>query len=163
MNLVRRLRIWRLRLRSIARRRAVETELAEELRIHFDALVAEHEAEGLSPADARRAAHREFGNLASLEEACRDERRMAWVQDLRQDVTYGLRMLRRQPGFTVIAAASLALGIGANAAVLGALDAIVLQGLPVAQADRLVAIQAAPLDNVSKPVGLSLAEYAGYR
>src|SRR5262245_28370710 len=166
MRLLQRLRIWRLRLRSIAHKDAVDTELARELRFHFDALVAEHEADGMAPADARRAAHQAFGSLASLEEACRDERRVTWVHDLRRDVTYGLRMLRRQPGFTMVAAASLALGIGANAAVLGALDSIVLQELPVAQADRLVAIQAAPLDSVgraSQPVGLSLAEYAAYR
>src|SRR5262245_30155407 len=162
MRLLQRLRIWRLRLRSIAHKDAVDTELARELRFHFDALVAEHEAEGMSPADARRAAHRAFGNVATLEEACRDERRVTWVHDFRQDVTYGLRMLRRQPGFTVVAAASLALGIGANAAVLGALDAIVLQGLPVAQADRLVAIHATPPDHGSQPAGLSLAEYAAY-
>jgi putative ABC transport system permease protein len=163
MSLRQRLRVWRLRLRSIARKDDVDTQLARELRFHFDALVDEHEAEGMSPADARRAAHRAFGNVASLEEACRDERRVTWVHDLRQDVTYGLRMLRKQPGFTVVAAASLALGIGTNAAVLGALDAIVLRELPVPQADRLVAIQAAPLDKASPPPGLSLAEYAAYR
>lgn len=166
MSIIQRLRVWLLRLRSIARKDVVDTELARELRFHFDALVAEHEAEGMSPADARRAAHRAFGSVPSLEEACRDERRVTWVHDLRQDVTYGLRMLRRQPGFTVVAAASLALGIGANAAVLGALDAIVLQGLPVAEADRLVAIQAVPLDTALRaapPAGLSLAEYAAYR
>jgi putative ABC transport system permease protein len=163
VSVFQRLRIWRLRWRSIARKDALDTELARELRFHFDELVAEHEAAGMPAADARRAAHRTFGNLASLEAACRDERRVTWLHDLRQDATYGVRMLRRQPAFTAIAAASLALGIGANAAVLGALDAIVLNGLPVAHADRFVAIQAAPLDHSQPPAGVSLAEYAAYR
>ena len=85
------------------------------------------------------------------------------MHDLRQDVVYGLRMLRKHPGFTTIAAASLALGIGANAAVLGAFDALILQGLPVPHADRLVAIQSVPLDNPSQLGGNSLADYAAFR
>ena len=75
---------------------------------------------------------------------CRDERRVTWVHDIRQDVVYGMRMLRKHPGLTTIAVASLALGIGANAAVLGAFDALFVQGLPVPAGDRLVAIQARP-------------------
>ena len=163
MSLLQRLRIWRLRLRSIAQKKAVDTDLTQELRFHFDELVAEHEAEGMSPADARRAARQLFGNVTALEEACRDERRVNWLDDLRQDLTYGWRMLRRQPGFTIVAATSLALGIGGNTAVLGALDTLVWRDLPVAHAEELVAIQAMPLDNSARPVGLSLAEYAAYR
>ena len=156
-------RVWRLRLRSLVRKDAVDTELHREFAFHFDELVAEHIEEGLSPEDARRAAHRALGNVAALEESCRDERRVTWVHDLRQDVVYGMRILRKHPGFTIVAAASLALGIGANAAVLGAFDALLLQGLPVAHADRLVAIQSVPLDNPSQLGGNSLADYAAFR
>jgi predicted permease len=156
-------RIWRLRLRSLARKDAVDAELHRELVFHFDELVAEKIDEGLSPAEARRAAHRDLGNLAALEEYCRDERRATWLHDIRQDVVYGMRMLRKHPGLTAIAIASLALGIGANAAVLGAFDALLFRGLPVPGRDRLVAIQSAPLDNPSQLGGLSLVEYAALR
>src|SRR6185436_10044985 len=138
-------------------------ELSRELAFHFDQLVTEHVEQGLSPAEARQAAHRMLGNIAVLEESCRDERRVSWAHDLRQDIVYGVRILRKHPGFTTIAAASLALGIGANAAVLGAFDALIVQGLPVAHADRLVAIQRVPLDNPSQLGGNSLPDYAAFR
>jgi putative ABC transport system permease protein len=141
----------------------VDDELHRELVFHFDQLVAEKIADGLSPAEARRAANRALGNIAALEEDCRDERRVSWIHDLRQDVVYGTRMLRKHPGLTTIAIASLALGIGANAAVLGAFDALVVQGLPVPQSDRLVAIESAPLDNPGQLGGLSLVDYAAIR
>ena len=163
MTVMRLLRVWRLRLRSLFRKDTVDTELHRELAAHFDELVAEKIEEGLSPAEARQAAHLTFGNIAALEESCRDQRGVSWIDDLRQDVVYGLRMLRKQPGFTTMAAASLALGIGANAAVLGAFDALIVQGLPVPHADRLVAIQRVPLGNPSQLSGNSLPDYAAYR
>src|SRR5215471_14794728 len=144
VSLSRRLRIWRQRLRSLTRRRAMDQELHRELVFHFEQLVAEQVAEGLTLEAAHRAAHQMLGNVAALEESCRDERRVSWMHDFRQDVTYGWRMLRKQRGLAIVAVISLALGIGANTAVLGAFDALFVQGLPVANADRLVAIQSAP-------------------
>src|SRR5262245_1586380 len=162
-SLRQRWRVWRLRLRSLVRKQDVDSELTRELQFHFDELVAEHVAEGLSPEGARQAAHRALGNVASLEEACRDERRVNWFHDFTQDIVYGVRMLRRQPTFTFVAATSLALGIGANAAVLGAIDTLMWQGLPVRDADRLVSVQTAPRDQPSQLSGASLAEFAAYR
>jgi predicted permease len=163
VSLLRPLRVWRLRLRSLLRRDAADTELHSELAFHFDQLVAEQIEQGLTPDAARQAAHRAFGNAAVLEESCRDERRVTWLHDLQQDIVYGVRMLRKQPVFTAVAAASLALGIGANAAVIGAFDALIVQGLPVAHAERLMAIQSVPLDNPSQLSGNSLADYAAFR
>jgi putative ABC transport system permease protein len=157
------LRVWRLRLRSLFRSDAVDTELHRELAFHVDRLIAEKIEEGLSPAEAREVACRTFGNLAALEEQCRDERRVNWIDDVRQDIVYGVRILRKHPGFTAVAAGSLALGIGANAAVLGAFDALLVRGLPVPHADRLVAIQGVPLDNPSQLAANSLADYAAFR
>jgi len=76
MTVPRLLRVWRLRLRSLLRRDAVDTELHRELAFHFDELVAAKIEEGLSPANARQAAHFALGNTAALEESCRDERRV---------------------------------------------------------------------------------------
>jgi hypothetical protein len=157
------IRVWRLRLRSLLRRHTVDAELHRELAFHLDQLVAEKIEEGLSPAAARKAAYRTFGNIAALEEFCRDERRVSWLHDVRQDIVYGVRILRKHPGFTAVAAGSLALGIGANAAVLGAFDALLLQGLQVPHADRLVAIQGVPLDDPSQATANSLADYAAFR
>ena len=163
MTVPRLLRVWRLRLRSLVRRDAVDTELHRELAFHFDELVAQKTEDGLSLAEARQAAHREIGNIAALEESCRDERRVTWIHDLRQDIVYSLRILRKYPGFTLTAAASLGLGIGANTAMLGAFDALIVQGLQVPHADRLVALQRVPLDNPSQLVGNSLQDYAAFR
>ena len=163
MGFLRLVRVWRLRLRSLVRQGAADRELRRELAFHFEELVAEHIEQGLTPDQARQAAHRAFGNAAALEESCRDQRRVTWFHDLRQDIVYGARMLRKQPGLTTIATLSLALGIGANAAVLGAFDALILQELPVAYADRLVAIQSVPLENPSRLAGNSPAAYAAFR
>jgi len=163
VGFLRLLRVWRLRLRSLVRREAADRELRRELAFHFEELVAEQIEQGLPPDQARQAAHRAFGNVAALEESCRDQRRVTWFHDLHQDIVYGVRMLRKQPGLTTIAALSLALGIGANAAVLGAFDALILRGLPVANADRLVAIQSVPLDNPSRLSGNSPAAYMAFR
>src|SRR6185503_4941692 len=119
----------------------LDAELRREVAFHFDQLVEEFTADGLSPADARRAAQRALGNVAVVEAQCRDQRRMTWLHDFWRDLIYGLGMLRRNRGFTVIAAASLAIGIGANTAVLGVMDALVDGGLPFPHADRLVLIR----------------------
>ena len=145
------------------RRDALDSELHRELVFHFEQLVAENIAEGLTLEDAHRAAHRALGHVAVIEESCRDERRVSWVHDLRQDLAYGLRMLRTQPILTGVAVASLAIGIGANTAVLGAFDTLFVQGLPLAHADRFVAIQTAAIDNPSQLAGLSLQEFAAIR
>ena len=163
MSLARLLRISRLRFRSLTQGSAVDNELHRELVFHFDQLVADHIADGMSPGEAKRAAHRELGNVAALEEYCRDERRIAWFDDLRQDIVYGVRMLRKHAGLTAIAVLSLAIGIGANAAVLGAFDALILQDLPLPSSDRLMAISSRPLDNPGDLRGLSLQEFVAYR
>jgi putative ABC transport system permease protein len=163
VTVLRLLRVWRLRLRSLLRQDTADTELHRELAFHVEQLVAEKMEAGLSAAEARDVAYRTFGNVAALEESCRDVRRVSWARDLQQDVVYGVRILRKRPGFTAVAALSLALGIGANAAVLGTFDALLVQTLQVPHADRLVAVQGMPLDNPSQLAGNTLADYAAFR
>jgi putative ABC transport system permease protein len=130
---------------------------------HFDQLVAEFTAEGMPPADARHAAHRALGNVAVLEAQCRDQRRMIWWHDFWRDLAYGLGMLRRNPGFTVIAAASLAIGIGANTAVLGVMDTLVGGGLSFQHADRLVLIRTFALDSPQRNNNATVPDYFAWK
>jgi putative ABC transport system permease protein len=156
-------RIWQQRFRSLFRRGSLDAELTRELSFHFEELVKEQLAEGQSLPEARRAAHRALGNVAVLEEQCRDQRRVNWLHDLHQDLIYGCRMLRKTPGFTAVAVASLALGIGANVAILRAFDRVLLDGLPFPDAERLVIVRTIPLDAPGQTTNASLPEFAAWR
>jgi putative ABC transport system permease protein len=132
------LKTVRLRLRSLLLGSRVEHELAEELRDHLERQIELHVAAGLSPAAARVAARREFGNVALVQQQCRDTRRIAWLEDLMRDLAYAVRTMRRTPGHTAVASLSLAVAIGANTTTFSLVNTLLLRELPVREPQALV-------------------------
>jgi len=120
------------------RRDRLDRDIDEELGFHLEAATRDRIAQGISPAEARRQALAEFGGTQPIKEATRDARGGRWLGDVVMDVRYGLRALRNQPGFAVVAVLTLTLGIGANTAIFSVVNAIVLRPLPVSTPERLV-------------------------
>ena len=106
-----------LRWRAFFRRHETDQELKDELRDHLDRQIEENVAQGMSPEEARYAALRAMGGVAQIEQQCRDTRGRSVVDEFVQDLRYGLRQVRRSPGFSALAILCLALAIGANATV----------------------------------------------
>jgi predicted permease len=125
-------------MRRLWRRRQLEHELDKELRFHLDRQVEDLIAKRVEPQQARRQAKLTFGGSDQIKEACRDERGLRWIEDFARDLAHGARLLRRSPLFTVVAVASLALGIGANTAIFSLIDSVMLRSMPVKEPDKLV-------------------------
>jgi predicted permease len=126
------------KLRWLFRRSQAEADMAEEMRFHLEQRMAENLADGLSPDEARNAAQRQFGNLASLQEQAREARGWRWADELPKDLSFAIRQLRKAPGFATVAILTLALGIGANTAIFSAIDAVLLRPQPYPESGRLV-------------------------
>jgi predicted permease len=128
------------RLVNVLRGSRADEHLSRELEAHLRLLQDDFERRGMSPDDARRAARRAFGGVEQAKEQQRDARSFVWLEDAKRDLAYAVRTLVRSPGFTVTAVGSLALGIGANAAIYSLVDAVLLRSVPVAAPGQLVEI-----------------------
>lgn len=128
-------------LGRLFRRESLERELEQELRFHVETRAAELRRSGMSEQDARRRALAEFGGVEPIKELARDARGTQWVSDIGQDVRYALRMLRANKAFSAAAVISLAIGIGANAAVFRVINSIVLRPLDVPRPNELFSIE----------------------
>src|SRR5688572_12110997 len=150
-------------LRSLIRRRRMEEELAEEFQDHLQREIDQGLRAGLAPEDARYAAMRAMGPIAKSQEECRDVRSANVIGDFLNDLRYGVRTLRRTPGFTSVALVTLALGIGANTAIFSIVNAVILRPLVYPEPDRLMRLMAQFPATGSGGAALSNPEYDEFR
>jgi predicted permease len=126
-----------LRLRSLFRWTQADQELDDELRDHLERKTEEYVAQGMPQKEAHRRARLDLDGIEQTKEKCRDERHVNWIQDLIQDLRVGLRVLRKNPGFTATVILTMALGLGANTAIFTLIDAVMLKSLPVTKPSEL--------------------------
>ncbi len=141
------------RLRALLRRKKVEAELDEELRLHFDLLVDEYLESGLPQEEAHRRARIAFGGFDQVKERCRDARGLRLLELMAQDVRYGFRMLRKSPAFTVVTLLTLAVGIGANTAMFSAVNALLLNPYRFPESRRIVHVDARHISGRNQGAG----------
>lgn len=154
--------LWR-QMRALFRRGRVESELDDELRFHLERQVEKYVQSGLSLEEALRRARVEFGGLELAKEECRNARGVGFVETLLRDARFGLRMSRKNPGFSVVAVITLALGIGASTTIFSVAESILWRPLPFPDSERLTALWSTKLKQTWRVEAVSSADYLDWR
>jgi putative ABC transport system permease protein len=158
-----RLRAFLQRVTWLFRRDRLEREMDEEMRFHLENEIAERVAGGMSPAEARRTARRDFGGVDVHKDDARVVRGLRWVEDGARDARFALRSLTRSPGVALVAIGTLALGVGATTAIFGTVRGILLRPLPYAHPDRLAALWQVNLPLNRRQNVVSVANFEAWR
>src|SRR6266702_5071980 len=135
------LRKVRLRWSALFQKEKLDAQMDEEMRSHIEMQMKENIDAGMGPEEARYAALRQFGWVDNIKETCREQRGVTWLEHFIQDLRYGARMLRKNPGSTLMAVLILALGIGGTTAVFSVADKVLLNPIPGRNSDRLISLR----------------------
>jgi predicted permease len=146
------------RLKGLLQIKRLERDLDDELRSHIEMRTRDNIAEGMTPEEARRDAQQRFGNSTLMKEDTRAMDIVGWLETTGQNLRYAVRMLRRSPGFTLVAILTLALGIGANVAIFTVVNAVLLHPLPFPHPEQLVRVYDDIRASNTRDVGMSVPE-----
>jgi putative ABC transport system permease protein len=150
-------------LKKLFQRPAIKQEIDDELRFHIEQRTAENIANGMTPEEAAREARKRFGNVQSVREECRETRGASFGETTLNDIRFGARLLRKNPGFTTIAVLTLALGIGATSSVFSLVRGVLLTPPPYATPERIVLVSPTRLDKQPYPRGCSSDQWTEWQ